>query len=744
MHVRFDNTCIDAKGISAAMEGAGYTATPTQEMYQALNDIAPPLSSVQGQNAPAPQQAQSIPHTEETFPYTLTASLFFATLLMYVAMADMFHLPLPQLFQAQKQPLTWAGLQAILCLPILFLHRRIFISGFRALLQKSPNMDSLVGLGSASAAIFGFYTLVQIYHAQILQEPKLINYLINNLYFDSAGMILALIGLGKHFESKARMRAGSAIDALMRLTPPTTLCLRHGQEVSIATADVRVGDILVVHAGQSLAADGIIVHGHAFIDTSVITGESLPQEKNVGDTVIGATVSQSGYFHMQVTKAGNESTLAHIIELVESATASKAPIARLADKISAIFVPIIIIIAIASFVTWLCLGASFEFALNTAISVLVISCPCALGLATPTAIMVGMGMGAEKGILFKSAAALEHLQNVDTIILDKTGTLTHGKPTVTDIIPLQGHDETYLLTFAASLEKLSEHPLGQAIVQEASVKELTLEGSESFANFTQLPGLGLSAKKISAHDEKTSRLLAGNARLLAKENISNPLQEKEKELARQGKTVLYFAENQELLGLIAMADTIKKSSKEAVQSLKSLGLNVLMITGDNAHTAKAVQHQVDIDTIVAEVLPQEKAEQVQKLEDSGHKVAMVGDGINDAPALAQAHVGIAIGAGTDIAIQSAEVVLMQSDVAHVAQALRLSKGVMRTIRQNLFWAFAYNVVLIPVAAGFFVNFGILLSPMLAAASMSLSSLTVVGNALRLRWQKNNFFDNFSR
>ncbi len=758
MHVRFDSTCIDAKGIAAAMAGAGYSAAPIQSTLNALQDVAPKVGtklspmltstlenkSAESQNTnKARSYAEAEVQEQQNIPYELLTSLFFAAVLMYVAMAPMFSLPLPQIFSAEKQPLSWAALQALLCLPIIFCHRRIFTSGFRALIQASPNMDSLVGLGSTAATLFGCYAVWKIHQALGVQDVATLKHFVNNLYFDSAGMILALIGLGKHFESKARAQAGSAIDALIRLAPATAICLRDGEEISIATADVRIGDILVVHAGQSLAADGVIVHGHAFIDTSIITGESLPQEKHVGDTVIGATVSQSGYFHMRVTKAGHESTLARIIDLVESATASKAPIARLADRISAIFVPCIISIALLTFGTWLYLDASLEFAVSAAISVLVISCPCALGLATPTAIMVGMGMGAKKGILFKDAAALEHLQGVDTVILDKTGTLTHGKPVVTDILPAQDYNEEELLLFAASLEKLSEHPLGQTIVQEAEAKKMTLLTAETFTSFQQLPGLGLSAIKKELPATQL-HVLAGNARFLAKENIDNPLQEKEKELARQGKTVLYFAENKKLLGLIAVADTIKKSSKGAVQCLKALGLNVIMLTGDNAQTAKAVQHQVDIETIVAEVLPQEKEEQVQKLEASGHKVAMVGDGINDAPALARAHVGIAIGAGTDIAINSADVVLMQSDVAHVVQAVHLSKAVMRTIRQNLFWAFAYNVVLIPVAAGLFVSFGMLLSPMLAAASMSLSSLTVVGNALRLRWQNKAIFENFSR
>ncbi len=799
MQVSFDTAQVSTTDIRTAMEKAGYTA---EKMQSKEADAAVQLAlldkdSIKEEGEQGKESiAISTPNFLQKLPLSLCASLGFAVVLMYVAMAPMFSLPLPLFLDMVTHPFSWAMVQCLLTMIILCIHRRIFTSGFQALLQLSPNMDSLVGLGSATAALFGVYALIRMYMAQNIDDMATVQYFANNLYFDSAGMILALIGLGKHFESMARERTGSAIDALMRLTPPTAIRLKDGEEVVIPTSQVQKGDVLVVHAGQSLAADGIIIQGHAFIDTSAITGESLPQEKNEGDAVIGATICQSGYFHMQVTKAGAESTLAHIIELVESATASKAPIARLADRISAIFVPIIIGIAVLSLVVWLLLGADFEFALSTAISVLVISCPCALGLATPTAIMVGMGMGAEHGILFKSAAAIERMQSIDTVVLDKTGTLTHGKPVVTDIYPyikqepvpvtetgqqlglldviqqdsVQNSDqddekisekdagpcaskvnaissargvghkaqenitEEALLYVGASIEKLSEHPLGQAIVREAKAKNVALAPAESYTNFKQMPGLGIVA------EQDGKRILAGNARLLTKENISNPLVEKEKELARQGKTVLYFVKGTTLLGLIAVADTVKENSKEAVRDLKKLGMTILMLTGDNALTAKAVQEQVDIENILAEVLPQEKEEKVQQLQAAGHKVIMVGDGINDAPALARAQVGIAVGQGTDIALQSSDIVLMQSDVRHVAQALVLSKAVMRTIKQNLFWAFAYNSILIPVAAGvFYTAFGLTLNPMLAAASMSLSSLTVVGNALRLRIQSKKIF-----
>ncbi len=646
---------------------------------------------------------------------------------MYVAMGDMLSLPLPSVLSNNLTLLAFV--QLMLCAPILYVNRRIFSSGLGAALDRSPNMDTLVGLGSGAAALFGVYALLRMVFSQ---EALVILHWGHNLYFDSAGMILALIGLGKHFESRARGRASEAIDKLTKLVPKMATCIRNGLEVQIPTHEVVQGDILIVQSGQSIAADGVIIQGSAFIDESAITGESLPVEKQVGQDVIGATVSTSGYFQMRVTGVGEQTTLARIIRLVDDALSTKAPIARLADKISAIFVPVIIGIALISFIVWLLSGYGLEFAMSTAISVLVISCPCALGLATPTAIMVGTGMGAERGILFKSAAAIERAQSADIVVLDKTGTITYGKPKVTDIISsstVEGStsNEDEILRLAASLERLSEHPLGKAIVEEAEQQKLTLISPEQFTDFEQISGLGLKAKQGDDY------FIVGNARLLAYEDIDNPLEDKENSLSEQGKTVLYFAKNNTLLGLIAVADSIKPNSAKAVQELQDLGLDVLMLTGDNDTTAKAVQEQLGIKEIMAQVLPEEKEGKIRDLQSNGHIVMMVGDGINDAPALARADVGIAIGAGTDIAIQSADMVLMRSDVQQVVSAYKLSKAVMRTIVQNLFWAFAYNVILIPVAAGLlYMPWKISLNPMLAAASMSLSSLTVVGNALRLR------------
>ncbi len=741
MQVEFDQAKLCVTDIVKTMEQAGYIANPAQAEDVNLKPLIPSMQSINSQmpaSLPKAKQ-QAKPKVEEaqsaskaqTLPAPLKISLIFATLLMYVSMGEMLSLPLPAMFQGTENLATLAFAQLILCLPILYVNSQIFRSGFAAAKDGSPSMDTLVGLGSAAAAIFGIYALLRII---LSQDQAIIEHWGNNLYFDSAGMILALIGLGKYFESKARERTSHAIDKLTRLTPSTTICLRNGQEVSIATHEVVKGDILIVHAGQSLAADGIITQGSAFIDESLITGESLPVEKGVGQNVIGATISTSGYFQMQVTSTGEQTALARIIRLVDDALSTKAPIARLADKISAIFVPIIIVIALLSFAIWLMLGYGLEFAMSTAISVLVISCPCALGLATPTAIMVGMGMGAERGILFKSAAAIEQAQAANTVVLDKTGTITHGKPTVTDIIPVDGISKEELLTIAASVENLSEHPLGKAIVHKANIKHLELIPTNDFINFEQLAGLGLIA------NNKDVKFMAGNARLLEHEDIENTLKNQENALSTQGKTVLYFAKNNQLLGLIAVADSVKPTSTKAIQELQDLGLNLLMLTGDNKITAKAIQNQIGIKECIAEVLPEEKESKIRELQDKGHNVIMVGDGINDAPALARANVGIAIGSGTDIAIQSADMVLMQGDVVQVAKAYKLSKAVMLTIRQNLFWAFAYNIVLIPVAAGLlYIPWQISLNPMLAAASMSLSSLTVVSNALRLKTKQDKIF-----
>ncbi len=773
MEVTFheENTSKNVISILDTMKDAGYGAALLQEppvkKSPVLQEIIP-VHALTHHKAPAnpstsKTKAEHTPHTIHELPkpllplLRLTAfifelpnpllrSLLLSALIMYVAMGPL-PAPMAQWLRVDSA-LLCALLQALLCAPVLYIHRSMFFSGWRALKGGSPNMDSLVGLGSGAAILFGVYALVRMFFAEMATPPDAVTvqHWAHNLYFDAAAMIVALIGLGKHFEDKARGRAANAIDSLMRLAPTKAVRLERGKEVTIATSSIEQGDTLVVHAGHSIAVDGIVIMGTAFVDESFLTGESAPVEKHEGDTVIGATVSTSGFFHMRVTGIGEETTLAKIVRLVDEAMTSKAPIARLADRISAIFVPVIIGISFVTCLVWLVLGYSIEFAMARAIAVLVISCPCALGLATPTAIMVGAGIGAEKGILFKSAAALERLSTVDTVVLDKTGTLTHGKAVVTDILPCAHTTEEQVLHFAASVERLSGHPLGQAIVREAHERNVALLPSEHFTELKEIPGLGLAAVVRSEESGDTNgteqRVLAGNVRLLAAEGIvhTHDTGLDDETLASAGKTVLYFVQDGIIQGRIAVADAVRKSSATAVQNLRTHGLTVLMLTGDSATTARAVQHSVGVDQVFAEVRPDEKESKIRHLQNAGHSVVMVGDGINDAPALARADVGMAIGAGTDIAMKTSDVVLMHSDVAHVEKAYRLSKAVMRTIKQNLFWAFAYNIVLIPVAAGlFYVPWHISLNPMLAAASMSLSSLTVVGNALRLRQSRKKVF-----
>ena len=547
------------------------------------------------------------------------------------------------------------------------------------------------------------------------------------LYFEASAVILALVTVGKFMEARAKSHTSDAIKALMKLTPKTALVERHGLQGEIPVEEVVTGDVLIVKSGASVPVDGEIIEGSAALDESALTGESLPVDKTIGDKVIGGTINRSGYFKMEATAIGADTALAKIIALVDEATSSKAPIAKLADKVSGYFVPAVISIAVIAAAIWLALGASWHFALTIAISVLVISCPCALGLATPTAIMVGTGRGAKSGILIKSATALETAHKIDTVILDKTGTITAGKPVVTDILPIKV-TENELLAFAAGLEKLSEHPLGEAIVAAAEAKQLALPEA---GNYKQIPGQGVTAELAGAE------CAAGNLKLLEALNVDvSSLMEQYDKLAAQGKTPLYFVRAGELLGCIAVADTVKPTSKEAIAKLQAMGLRVLMVTGDNRATAEAIRTQVGVDEAVAQVLPQDKEAVVRKLQQEGHIVAMVGDGINDAPALARADVGIAIGAGTDIAIEAADMVLIKSDLLDVAKAIRLSRGVMTNIKENLFWAFIYNAVGIPFAAGvFYTAFGWLLNPLIAAAAMSCSSVSVVTNALRLRFIK---------
>ena len=709
-HVTFDESVVDEKAIIARIEKLGFGAR-----VHASNVVAP-----------VPQQDTAAQEMEE-MRQRLIGSLLFAGLVFYQHMGRMWGWPLPSFILGQENELINALLQMLWCIPVLFIDRKYFIHGVRNLLSGAPNMDSLIAVGSGASFIYGLYSVFGMAYAFGHNRLDLLPGFADALYFEASAVILALVTVGKFMEARAKSHTSDAIKALMNLTPKTALVERHGLQGEIPVEEVVTGDVLIVKSGASVPVDGKIIEGGAALDESALTGESLPVDKTIGDKVIGGTINRSGYFKMEATAIGADTALAKIIALVDEATSSKAPIAKLADKVSGYFVPAVIGIAVLAAVVWLALGASWHFALTIAISVLVISCPCALGLATPTAIMVGTGRGAKSGILIKSATALETAHKIDTVILDKTGTITAGKPVVTDILPIK-ITENELLAFAAGLEKLSEHPLGEAIVAAAEAKQLVLPEA---GNYKQIPGQGVTAELAGAE------CAAGNLKLLEALNVDvSSLMERYDKLAAQGKTPLYFVRAGELLGCIAVADTVKPTSREAIGKLQAMGLRVLMVTGDNQATAEAIRAQVGVDEAVAQVLPQDKEAVIRKLQQEGHIVAMVGDGINDAPALARADIGIAIGAGTDIAIEAADMVLIKSDLLDVAKAICLSRSVMTNIKENLFWAFIYNAVGIPFAAGvFYTAFGWLLNPLIAAAAMSCSSVSVVTNALRLRFIK---------
>ena len=709
-HVTFDESVVDEKAIIARIEKLGFGAR-----VHAANVAAP-----------VPQQDTAAQEMEE-MRQRLIGSLIFAGLVFYQHMGRMWGWPLPSFILGQENELINALLQMLWCIPVLFIDRKYFIHGVRNLLSGAPNMDSLIAVGSGASFIYGLYSVFGMAYAFGHNRLDLLPGFADALYFEASAVILALVTVGKFMEARAKSHTSDAIKALMNLTPKTALVERHGLQGEIPVEEVVTGDVLIVKSGASVPVDGKIIEGSAALDESALTGESLPVDKTIGDKVIGGTINRSGYFKMEATAIGADTALAKIIALVDEATSSKAPIAKLADKVSGYFVPAVIGIAVLAAVVWLALGASWHFALTIAISVLVISCPCALGLATPTAIMVGTGRGAKSGILIKSATALETAHKIDTVILDKTGTITAGKPVVTDILPIK-ITENELLAFAAGLEKLSEHPLGEAIVAAAEAKQLVLPEA---GNYKQIPGQGVTAELAGAE------CAAGNLKLLEALNVDvSSLMDQYDKLAAQGKTPLYFLRAGELLGCIAVADTVKPTSREAIGKLQAMGLRVLMVTGDNQATAEAIRAQVGVDEAVAQVLPQDKEAVIRKLQQEGHIVAMVGDGINDAPALARADIGIAIGAGTDIAIEAADMVLIKSDLLDVAKAICLSRSVMTNIKENLFWAFIYNAVGIPFAAGvFYTAFGWLLNPLIAAAAMSCSSVSVVTNALRLRFIK---------
>lgn len=718
MVVSYDQAQLDPGGIVAKVTDIGYGASLHQKAAAAASAPARGGSS---------QAADPARLEMEEMKRRLTVSLIFTVPLFYIAMGEMFHWPLPGFLTGGENALVFVLTQFLLLLPVLVVNGKYFRIGFKVLWQRSPNMDSLIALGSSAAVAYGIYALYKMAAAAGHGDTHTVHAFMMNVYFESAATILTLITLGKFFEARAKQKTSEAITKLMDLAPKTATRLRDGAEEVIPVEEVQPGDILVVRAGDTVPVDGIIAQGHASLDESAITGESIPVEKDQGARVTGGTINQTGYFQMEVTAVGDNTTLAKIIQLVDEATSSKAPIAKMADKISGIFVPVVIVIALAAVGVWLALGHGFEFALSIGVSVLVISCPCALGLATPTAIMVGTGRGASNGILIKSAESLEIAHGIDTVVLDKTGTVTQGKPVVTDI-QTYGADRRELLTLAASLEKASSHPLADAILQQAEADGITLL---PVSQYELLPGEGI------AGEVEGRRCYAGNRKLMERAGVDTAAAATAEEaMADQGKTPLYFAREGSLLGLVAVADVVKPTSKEAIAELQAMGIDVIMLTGDNRRTAEAIRRQVGLKKVIAEVRPEDKEREIRTLQEQGHKTAMVGDGINDAPALARADVGIAIGAGTDIAIESADIVLMKSDLLDVATAIQLSRSVIRNIKQNLFWAFFYNSVGIPVAAGvLFLPFGILLNPMIAAAAMSFSSVSVVLNALRLRFFK---------
>ena len=655
----------------------------------------------------------------------LIISFAFLIPLMYISMGHMMGLPLPSFLSGLENAISYGMTQFLLALVIVYVNRKYYQVGFKTLFKGSPNMDTLIAIGSSAAMVYGIFAIYRMGYGLGIQDFELVEKYHMDLYFESAAMILTLITLGKYLEKKSKGKTSEAITKLMDLAPKTATILRNNKEVIVPIEEVLKDDIVIVKPGESIPVDGVIIQGSSSIDQSAITGESIPVEKNIGDKVIAATINKNGYFKFKAEKVGDDTTLAQIISLVEDASSSKAPIAKLADKISGVFVPIVISISIISTIVWLLVGKSFEFSLSIGIAVLVISCPCALGLATPVAIMVGTGKGAENGILIKSAEALETAHKIQTVVLDKTGTITEGKPKVTDIVVNSNINKNELLKIAASIEKPSEHPLADAIVEKAKKENITLLDVDNFISIT---GKGIKA------EINNKIYYAGNLSLMKENNIDYSKFEKViNDLAKKGKTPLCFSDDSILFGVIAVADTIKPTSKKAIEEFKNMGINIVMLTGDNKNTAEAIRKELNIDKIIAEVLPQDKEKEVRKIQESGKKVAMIGDGINDAPALARADVGIAIGAGTDIAIESADIVLMKSDLLDGVTTIKLSKAVIKNIKENLFWAFFYNAIGIPLAAGVFYNIlGWKLNPMFGAFAMSLSSVCVVSNALRLK------------
>ncbi len=714
MSVEYDEALLNKDTIISAVETAGYGASDFVRERAA---------------ADKPAKVDTVEQEQKEMKKRIIVSFAFLIPLLYLAMGHMFHFPLPMAVMGTENAITFAFSQLLLTVPILYVNRKYYQVGFKTLLHRNPNMDSLIAIGSAAAVFYGVFAIYRIGYGLGHNDLEMVKHYTHDLYFESAGTILGLITLGKFLEARSKGKTSEAIAKLVNLAPKTANVIRDGAEREIPVEDVVIGDILAVRPGQSIPVDGVIVEGSSSVDQAALTGESIPVEKQAGDKVIAATINKTGYFTMRADKVGDDTTLAQIIRLVEEASSSKAPISKLADRISSVFVPVVIVIALAASIVWLLLGYDFEFALSIGIAVLVISCPCALGLATPVAIMVGTGKAAQNGILFKSAEALEVLHQVKTIVLDKTGTITEGKPKVTDIITVPGITETQLLQIAASIEKPSEHPLSEAIVERA--EELGLS-QEDVKEFQAISGRGILARMADGQ-----QYIAGNERLMEEQRINlGEYSSKAEAFAEAGKTALYFADSARLLGVIAVADVVKPTSPQAIRSFQNMGIDVVMLTGDNKKTAMAIQKELSIDRVVAEVLPQDKESEIRRIQEKGRKTAMIGDGINDAPALARADVGIAIGAGTDVAIESADVVLMKSDLQDVVTAIQLSRATLKNIKENLFWAFFYNTLGIPLAAGvFYLALEWKLNPMFGAAAMSFSSVFVVSNALRLRFFK---------
>ncbi|MCI8388851.1 MAG: copper-translocating P-type ATPase [Clostridiales bacterium] len=693
--------------ICAAVAKAGFTATPKSADKPKVDKT--------------PDNAKSSNNAAQ-MKVRLIASVAILAVLMYLTMGHMIGLPTPHIFHGTANLLVFSFTQLILTLPVVYLNRKFYIVGFKALWNRSPNMDSLVAVGSSAALIYGIFAIYMIGYGLGHGDLALAESYGANLYFESAAMILTLVSVGKFLEERSKNKTGAAVEHLMKLAPETATVERGGDVLEVKTSELMVGDIIIVRPGQSLPADGIIVEGSSSIDESALTGESIPVEKTVGSRVMSASINKTGSFKFRADKVGGETALAKIIELVRDAGATKAPIAKLADKVSGIFVPVVMSIAAAAFIFWLIMGKSFDFALSIGISVLVISCPCALGLATPVAVTVSVGRLAERGILVKSAEALEILHDTKSVVLDKTGTVTEGHPSVTDVVPAS--DKTKLYEIAASLEAPSEHPLAEAIRNYTDSKGVK---PRVISEFHAVPGRGVSAKVWD------STCYAGNMQYMLELGVKlgADIESTLESLAKRGRTPMLFAEGDKLVGIIAVADTIKPTSAAAIKSMRDMGVDVMMLTGDNKLTAEAIAHEAGIESVTADVLPADKERVVADLQKDNAIVTFVGDGINDSPALTRANIGIAIGSGADIAIDSADIVLMKSDLNDVPAAIDFSRRTIRNIKQNLFWAFFYNTLVIPVAAGVLVPFGITLSPMLGAAAMSLSSLFVVTNALRL-------------